>query len=374
VTDKTITNTLKENESVQVTGDAEKPKQIDEIIKTLSKGKADAESRGDNSTAMMCGSMITMAALLATYSPNAEAADLNALIEKFAEKISEQLKEQLGPMFESIMGIFMDGWGAVMNQEGDKTTEGLAKVGDSINQVNTTIEKERLKRATAPRYDGCKFDENAENELKAKQTAETTHKERMKRSTGQYFKSDNSSETSNSSIKFGTILTSSTATPEQKKALLDPEVLSKDVMSPQDVTNAENTIELLTVAAKSDIRPIVINDDSSYETRMLSAKSASKAIHIELAKNTLLQDVAKRQLDPQSGESEYSLLKSQIDNTYYSTDWRKTVQGYADPTPVLIDSCIQAATTNKILFDLLKGQQDQNRLQSAILLKMNERS
>jgi hypothetical protein len=41
---------------------------------------------------------------------------------------------------------------------------------------------------------------------------------------------------------------------------------------------------------------------------------------------------------------------------------------------VLIDNCIQAATTNKILLDLLMGQQDQNRLQAAILLKMNERS
>ncbi|MDI5862093.1 hypothetical protein, partial [Shewanella xiamenensis] len=113
-------------------------------------------------------------------------ASLNDLIEKFAKKISEQLTKQLGPMFESIMGIFLDGWGAIMNSEGDKTTESLAKVGDSINTVLTSIEKERLKRATAPRYNSCEFDELAKLEAETKIQASKKHDGRMHTSSQRY--------------------------------------------------------------------------------------------------------------------------------------------------------------------------------------------
>lgn len=351
-----------------------KSEHIEEIISQLNESKAMAERDGDNKTAALCATMLGLTAILAsTYSPNAEAANLNKLVEQFAKKISESLTKQLGPMFEQIMGVFMNGWGAVMNKEGDKTTEGLAKVGDSINQVNVNLEKDRLQRATAPRHDACTFDDNATNEIKASEKAALNHTKRVERSTQQYFKKPHSNNPNSSQKDFGAILTSSTTTEEQKRALLDPSVLTKEAMTASDVKNAVSAVDLLSSKAKSQLPPIVVNDETSFETRNEVANTASKAIQIELAYSVLLEGIAKREIDESTGESEYSLLKSQITNTYYSDDWRKVVQGYGDPTPVLIDICMQTATSNKLLFDGVRMQQDHNKLLAAVLIKLNER-
>lgn len=353
----------------------DKSENIQEIIVQLNESKAIAEREGDNKTAALCATMLGLTAILATtYSPNAEAANLNKLVEQFAKKISETLAKQLGPMFEQIMGIFMNGWGAIMNQEGDKTTEGLAKVGDSINQVNVNLEKDRLQRATAPRHDACTFDDNASNEIKASEKAAANHAQRIERSTQHYFKNPHGTNPPSSQKDFGAILTSSSATDEQKRALLDPSILNKDAMTASDVKSAVEAVDLLSSKAKSQLMPIVVNDDTSFETRVEVANTASKAIHIELANSILLDGIAKREIDSSTGESEYSLLKSQITKTYYSDEWRKVVQGYGDPTPVLIDICMQTATSNKLLFDSVRMQQDHNKLLSAVLLKMNERA
>lgn len=359
-----------EDKAMPTNDDNEKSSELLKAIEQLESAKSLAKGSGDSNQLMLITSMILVLTTLSTYSPNAEAASLNDLIEKFAKKISEQLTKQLGPMFESIMGIFLDGWGAVMNSEGDKTTESLGKVGDSINTVLTTIEKEKLKRATAPRYNACDFDEAAKKEAETKAEIVKKHDNRMYTSSQRYLSSRLGGN--QSSVDHVSKLIKSQATSSDKAALLNPSTLTKDNMSSEDIRNARDSIDLLASSARLNMQPIDISESSSVSTKMEAGKTASKAISIELATNTLMRDLARRETDTNNPDSEHKLLKSQIDNTYYSQDWRNSIQGYADPTPCLIDISLQTATTNKLLFESLLAIQEQNKLSAAQLLKLNE--
>lgn len=366
MTDKNITS---KNQIDNITPEVE----IENVLVELVKAKERAQKNGDSNSLLVITSLVLIFTMLSTYAPNAQAASLNSLIEKFAEKISKQLTQQLGPMFESIMGVFTDGIGSIMGTEGDRTTESLGKVGDSINQVAITLEKERLKRVTQPRHNGCVFDDYAENEARVSNAAKSKHQKRMATSSERYIAKKGGNNSSPRLADYGRIMTDPTTSSATKIAIIDPSTLDKEKMSTQEVETAKQSIDLLASNARDKLPPIEVNEDSSMTTRLEAGRSASRAMSIELATNTLMKDVSKREVDSSTGESEHSLLKKQIDETYYSPEWRAATQGYGDATPALIDACLQTATTNKILFDLLLGQQEQNKIQAAILLKLNER-
>ncbi|MCZ4337789.1 hypothetical protein [Shewanella colwelliana] len=344
---------------------------MDMLESQIHEVRQQAEAKGDQNVVNLCAIMLAVCAV--SYSPDANAVNFNKLIEKFAEKISESLKEALGPMFEQIMGIFMDGWGSLMQSEGDKTTASLGKVGDAINQVALTIENERIKRATAPRPNQCEMDDAALEQKQVESKAQEKMKSRMQMSGLAHI--PHSGVEKKRITEPAEVLNNTSVSAEQKQKMIDPSNLAHSSMTSEDVEKAHNYVEILALGATDTVKvPVPPNEggDVPIGTKLKQSKMLSKASRVEIAKSVFISDIAKREAGD-DGQSDHSLTRSQIDNTYYSENWRKGINAMADPTPLCIDMCLQAATTNKLLFDLLEGQNTQNKLLATQLLQDIER-
>ncbi len=355
-----------ENEQSEVTQET-----MESLESQISEIRAEAARKGDQGVVQLCAIMLAVCAV--SYAPNANAVNFNKLIEEFAKKISESLKDSLGPMFEQIMGIFMDGWGSLMESEGDKTTASLGKVGDAINQIALTIENERIKRATAPRPNQCELDDAAIEQKQAESTAQEKKRVRLQNSGLAHI--PHSGVEAKRLSDHAAVLNSESVSAEQKQEMINPGLLDSAAMTSEDVKKASNYVEILSLGATDQVKvpsSPVEGDEVPIGIQLKQSKMLSKASRIEIAKSVFISDIAKREAGS-GGESEFSLLKSQVDNTYYSEMWRKGINAMADPTPLCIDMCLQAATTNKLLFDILEAQNTQNKLLATQLLNDIER-
>ncbi|MBE8233463.1 MAG: hypothetical protein HAW67_06965 [Endozoicomonadaceae bacterium] len=346
-----------------------------DIVEQLKGLEESEKTQGNVNNALVLASVAAVFSL--GYSQKAHAFNPTELIEDFAEKITDQLAEQFQPLLETVMGAVMGNFESVMGDENSKSTEALAKVGDAINQTGITIENQRLKRALVSRPMACYFDDNA---LLEKDVAEQSNEkaiERVNASSEEYFPPNGNSSDGPGSKELkhqelGDKLINPATTDAEKKALLSPQILNKDSLTPEELREAQAFIATLSTQAELRVGEIQQNENSSYGAKMKAAKQASKAAKIESAKAVFYQEIKRK--DASSGQSETQLLKKQIDDSYYNEEWRKGIQEMAEPTPLLVDLCIQTATSNKLLYEMLDAQVQGNKVLATTLLDSVERS
>ncbi|QIR16506.1 hypothetical protein [Shewanella aestuarii] len=356
-----------DNESIQDLHAEKVSAQLNGYLEQLESMKHDKKN-GHASNDIAQITAIVAGMILLMQSNHADAASLSDLIKKFAKEISKTLTDQLTPMFEGIMAIFSGDWGALMQEEGDKTTVTIAKTGDAINQVAKTIEQERLKRETAPRPNACDLDDAAQKESSVKETAKGTAAQKKNGNVQRYAETTPDNKKPGLNTAAAKINDPATDITE----VLNPSVLDKSKLSDEEVEKAEVYVEMLKATASDGVSIRKHNPEMSHPSLRAQAKNASKITHIELATSVFVDDIQRKKV-VDGEESEYSLLEKQITDTYYSETWREGINSLAAPTPLLIDLAMQTATTNKLLFDMAQNQMTQNKLLASLILKANER-
>lgn len=320
-------------------------------------------------TAVITASVAMLAVVTSTYSRDAYAFTgvVNRFVDTLISSITGPLMSLLQPLIENAMGIFkgfVDGGSAA-------NTGAVTSAADSQNHVNVTIEEERIKRNAVPAPQGCISDILGESSVEADAKKEAGRTVGVA-SLSSLSLADNPNVHAND-FRLQVERHGNTGRNLDVNSILTDDGINED----DDYVAANDFLKNVVGQEKksprnSDIN-IAFHQGSTAVAHQMQAEKATALNRRQVAMVPLVDAMSAR--DNRTGRSEKEILKTEVRRAYGSSSegWRSELNGYVEPTPLLIELNRQAALSNHILLKQLEAIQVGNMVDSVELLELLDR-
>ncbi len=304
------------------------------------------QSNGKTVTYIAAG---TVAAMALTYTPPANASIssiLNSLVGKFEDMFGPLLTKVFGAFAEIINGAQADGSAAIV--------QSVATSTEALINANKEIANNKISLASMPPPSHCESDDIGMAMRTVSSSARATSDNILANSSKLYFPSD---------LPYATRVSNIASRYSDNEHIAISKNVSHDKLEDSQVKAMIDGVDVMTASKMEQIKldPSLANSASPAKQKAYLVQS-SRAARLEIAKAPFYEAIGER-VKASNGESKMSLMQKEVDRTYGGEGtWRKEIQQYADPTPLLSELNKQQSFTNFLLLEQLKKQQQANLL------------
>lgn len=291
-------------------------------------------------------------------------------VSNLANAIASQLTKSITPIFETFTKVMSGDFDSILERNSGKVGIAIGAGVDSMNKTQDEINRSKQKAATAPSPDHCLSDQIGAAATKASANAAVVTKTRSANTMSRVIGASRSApaaEFARQAEKYGS---------SGKNLQLSSIYANPSMTTDEEVETASDCTKLLlgptvTVGDQEQVKMRNNNGDvaAAYDAQ---ARIVSKANRVQMAMLPFDNAIAMR--DSRVTPSMMVLMEQEIDRTYGDdgTGWRKEINAYADPTPLMIESCRLMAFNNKLLFEQFKMMEQKNQLLGTQLLEIME--